>query len=295
MKEFIKRHHTVSEFDTELKILERLREFTHPHIVTHLATWRQDDKYCMLFPYAECNLREYIQHQSFGPPDKENVLWILSQLCGLASALKRIHNFTTEPATLLVPSTTQESAWHHDLKPENILCFFNSRYPRRGSLQIADFGSGKVHILRSGSPNTHSANGTQTYEAPEAIYQGASSRPYDVWSMGCVFLEFLTWAMEDSAAVIQFTHDRTERRLPDSSTRFVIDDSFFQIKKENRPCLRKAVNEKIKLLRFKSLQQDGHSFTAVIDLVAEMLNIKCDERIKAAKLSNALEQIPQKM
>lgn len=287
MKEFNKRHHARSEFDKELKTLERLREFTHPHIVTHLATWRQDDKYCMLFPYAECNLREYIQHQTFGVPEKENILWLLSQLHGLASALKRIHLFSTAPATLSVPSAAQESAWNHDHKPENILCFFKGRFLKRGSLQVADFGSGKVHILRSGSVNTHSANGTQTYEAPEAIYQGSSSRPYDVWSMGCVFLELLTWAVEDSAAVAAFTDARLERRFPDSSTRFAMDDSFFQIKEGNIPCLRKAAKEKIKLLQAKSLQHD-------IDLVAEMLNTDCEKRIKADKLSDALEQILQK-
>ncbi|MCJ1250173.1 hypothetical protein MMC30_007399 [Trapelia coarctata] len=291
MKEFIKLQHAGAQFDKELKILDRLRELTHPHIVTHVASWRQGDDYCMLFPYADCNLREYITNHDFGPPDRENTLWLLSQLAGLASALKSIHVFSAAPATLSVLSAAQESAWHHDVKFDNILCFFRGNYPKRGSLKVADFGCGKVNILRSGSVNTRSSNGTLTYEAPEAIAEGVSSRPYDVWSLGCVFLELLTWAIEDSAAVAAFTQARIERRFPDLVARSIEDDSFFQIKKGDVPYLRKAVHEKIELLQGKSLKYDWQPFMEVIDLVKKMLDTDRHTRITASDLSVSLEKV----
>lgn len=136
----------------------------------------------------------------FGAPSNENIMWLLKQLRGLAEALKDIHNLSSIGSSLPTPSPgpnlvapqpqMRKSGWHHDLKPENIL-LYKSLGHERGTFQVSDFGSGKIHTYRSGSVNTRSPIGTLTYEPPEAKLEGATSRPYDVWSLGCVFLELL--------------------------------------------------------------------------------------------------------
>ncbi|KAL8754987.1 MAG: hypothetical protein Q9184_004937, partial [Pyrenodesmia sp. 2 TL-2023] len=238
------------DFARELMVLERLRGHSHPHMVTHLATWTQNDKYYMLFPFATCNLRTYMTRWTFGRPLRQPTLWLLEQLRELADALRIIHNLPGEGelgslAQLAVPS--KESGWHHDLKPENILFFSTQTTPPparlagEGTICIADFGSGKVHTYRTASINTKSPNGTPDYEAPDLKTEGSTSRPYDIWSLGCVFLEMLVWALLGGEAVKNFANDRYGRRNPKHAREVSEDSAFWQVTEDNRMELRQSV------------------------------------------------------
>lgn len=119
-----------SDFQKELRMLDELRKYRQDHIVTHLATWEQDGKYCMLFPYALCNLRQYMRRTPFDKTNSEKTLWLLDQFRGVAFALRNIHNLSDVDSP--VSASTQlntpapglrRSGWHHDLKPENIFFF----------------------------------------------------------------------------------------------------------------------------------------------------------------------------
>lgn len=275
-----------------------LRNYPHDHIVTHLATWTHDGRYYMLFPYAECNLRQYMRWVPFGGPKKERILWLLEQFRGLASAIQSIHDLSSaegssNTSNLTIPPAVgreKKSGWHHDLKPENIL-HFSSKNSKLGTLRIADFGSGKVHTYRSGSINTGSPNGTLTYEPPEAQSERATSRPSDLWSLGCVFLELLIWAIVDFRSVEIFAEERFGRRSPDAMIDFVEDDGFWQIAVDGTISLRKAVNEWIERLGNTVLQPEWQPFKEVLDLVRRMLNLNRRERISAQDLWDTLRRI----
>ena len=231
---------------------------------------------------------------------KEDILWFLEQLQGLASALKRIHDLTieddlAEPSSPLLqpPSPVlpgeRRAGWHHDLKPENILFFWQTD-PPCGHFRISDWGSGKVNTYRSGSINTSSPTGTPTYEPPEVI-EGRISRPYDVWSMGCVFLELLVWALVDYEAVKKLKKERSGRRdLSSASSRE--DDAFWQRTAADGIVLRKAVLECISRLedRIQSHQR-LKSFKAILDLIKIMLDIDRERRIIALNVKDTLELI----
>ncbi|KAL8688219.1 MAG: hypothetical protein Q9218_005818 [Villophora microphyllina] len=299
LKIFIDRpSRTGATFDKELRILDELRKHSNDHIATHLATWTQDGKYYMLFPYAQCNLGQYMRRVTFGNPTKKNTLWFLRQLLGLASALRQIHNLSGPEGTagsstnLLAPAVKdlRKSGWHHDLKPENILYFRIQNY-MLGEFHIADFGSGKVHTYRSGSVNTKSPNGTQTYEPPEFAKEGATSRPYDMWSMGCVFLELLVWAIFDYEAVKTFATNRGGRRFPDSQTEFTDDDAFWQMDEEGNISLRQAVVYWLKELRSTLQPHRLKYFEKVLDLIERMLDTDRRTRILALDLWDTLERI----
>ena len=288
-------------FNQELRILNELRGLSQRHIVTHLATWTQDGRYCMLFPYAECNLRQYMESTPFGTPTKERILWLLRQFRGLAQALKDIHNLSvaeTSPSGSSLgpqPVGMRKAGYHHDLKLENILYFPNpnSKY---GAFKVADFGSGKVHTYRSGSVNTPSPSGTVTYEPPEAKTEGVTSRPYDLWSLGCVFLELLTWAVFDHQSVKNFADERLARRCPDSQTDRLIDDGFWQIGKDGDVTLRAPVHTCIRRLREDFLRENvprqrQQCFKAVLELVIRMLEPDRLKRITALQVWNTLDNI----
>lgn len=299
LKEFKDRpSRSEADFKKELLILDELRIDPHRNIVTHLATWTQDERFYILFPYAECNLREYMRERPFGKPTNQNVLWLLLQFLGLADALRVIHNMESPSSSvdtnsgLLAPAQqARKSAWHHDLKPENLL-YYREPGAKHGRFVIADFGSGKVSTYRSGSINTHSATGTPTYEPPEAEYEGATSRPYDVWSMGCVFLELLIWAVLGLESLEEFEGEREDKRFPDapSASR---DDSFWQFTGKKFQ-LRASV-----LLWFRKLSEADReelepfqaALQSVRDLVMVMLNTDRERRIKAVNLWNTLESV----
>ncbi|KAL9119692.1 MAG: hypothetical protein Q9187_003751 [Circinaria calcarea] len=285
-----------SDFKQEMRILNELRKYRHDRIVTHLASWTQGKQDYMLFPYAQCNLREYMKQTCFDAQNKERLLWFLEQLLGLAHALHHLHNFVdtrsaTSPSTLVAPSPeVRKSGWHHDIKPENIL-HYRDVAAKYGSFCIADFGSGKVHTYRSGSVNTRSPNGTLTYEPPEAKCEGATSRPYDVWSLGCVFLELVIWAVFNNEAVEGFAAERVARRYPESRTDAFEDDAFWQMTEDNRPFLRDAVNHRIEELKSEVSNGEAQHFKEVVELIEKMLDPYRRTRIIALDLWDTLTRI----
>ena len=171
-----------------------------------------------------------MKREQFGACTKKRILWFLRQYRNLADALRNIHNITEVllSSSNLVSSdqVSRKYAWHHAVKSQNIL-FFRGTGSENEIFKIAGFGSGKVHTLRSGSANTNSPHGTVTYEPPEAqLGERATSRPYDIWSLGCVLLELLLWAVFGFDFVQNFAEERRGRSFPDSKTNILIDDAF---------------------------------------------------------------------
>ena len=251
----------------------------------------------MLFPYAQCNLREYMRDGKFGG-GKEDVLWLLEQFKGLASALKKIHGLTDEQSPMLQPPTQgaiqreRRAGWHHDIKPENILfSIYRHTNPPRKLFQISDWGSGKINTIISGTVNTNSPTGTPTYEPPEFIIEGRTSRPYDVWSLGCVFLELLVWALVNFDAVEKLKKDRVDRRdLSAASLRE--DDAFWQKSESKGIVLRKAVLDCISDLEdCIQRRQRLKAFRPVVELIKAMLNINRGGRITAFIVEATLARI----
>ncbi len=237
-----------------------------------------------------------MNHVEFRPAENEDILWLLEQIRGLADALRLIHDLSSQPvnsggSNLPPPAkNTRRSGWHHDIKPENILCFA-LRHHRYSSLRIADFGSSKIQTYRSGSIHTQSPNGTKDYEPPEAISMGKTSRRYDVWSLGCVFLEILVWALEGFQAVKLFKEKRNARRCPSSLMDIVIDCGFWQMAENNDTRVRASVVTCIQDLRQVESQPRQQPFEKVLDLVERMLDPDPATRILALDAWTTLDNI----
>lgn len=63
--------------------------------------------------------------------------------------------------------------------------------------------------------NRKASTGDPIYSAPEYVVEGRVSRPKDIWSLGCIFLEVLIWALDPSNDVI----NRFEQARMDFSNR----------------------------------------------------------------------------
>ena len=222
-------------------MLKHFASLKHSHLVTLLATFKYGDAYHLMFPYAECDIYEYWQHHQGLLSDAsraslDDLRWLSRQILGVASALDCIHN----PRD--IPYGTPKYGRHGDIKPDNIL-WFQSESDPRGTLVIADFGLSSFHreLSRSNIPNRKVAF-TPRYRAPESdIYGGRISRSYDIWTLGCFFLEMACWIFGGIEEIEQFDLARMSPSIFGSTT-----SAFFDILlpredekgKDTRPGLR---------------------------------------------------------
>jgi serine/threonine protein kinase len=234
------------EFLKEVTILQALgsKKTKNPHLIKLLATYRQKEKYHLMFPYADANLRKYWADRPSPNFDQATVLWSLKQMAGIANALSQIHNFSVtyplsvdgpgnfrvqEDAKLSVKKSEELYGRHGDIKPENILWFqqTSDTNDENGILQIADFGLGRFHGRDSRSNvKPESVLGSPTYEPPECKLHRPVSRAYDIWSLGCLYLEFITWLLKGSAEIEGFSEFRGRSG---SRSKDFNDDYFFTI------------------------------------------------------------------
>jgi serine/threonine protein kinase len=189
-------------YQKELDTLAVIRELNHPHLIKPIATYQRGEAHCFMFPWADGdNLRKFWEEadkQADKPlmtriqRDPELVSWVLEQMRGLADGLHALYD---------------RNCRHGDLKPENILRF--AKNGARGILLIADMGLAKFHILATQqrlAPSSTS-EGTFRYAPPEIDDKKSDkplSRAYDVWSMGCIYLEFLIWLLGGHAWLQEF-------------------------------------------------------------------------------------------
>ncbi|KAL8397154.1 hypothetical protein RB594_004027 [Gaeumannomyces avenae] len=188
----------------EAKVLNVMSSLEHRHLIRTIACYRKGPVECFVFPWADHgNLRDYWKDSKLVANQRlaaDYLWWVFLQLRGLAEAITQLHGRIIR---------------HGDLKPENILCFRNNAKNQRDDicrLVIADAGLAKVNYqitqLRT-KASLGPKGGTLMYEPPEAeVGSGAPmSRRYDVWSMGCICLEFLIWLISGNEGLTQLVED----------------------------------------------------------------------------------------
>ncbi|KAL5315475.1 hypothetical protein ACEPPN_016343 [Leptodophora sp. 'Broadleaf-Isolate-01'] len=295
-------------FQLEVGMLKALNGYHHKHIVKLLATYKFKERYHLLFPLASGNLREH--WDIIGMPfwNRSTYLWVLTQLKGLVSALNIIHNFETGLTSIKpdVPNagTSYRSSFrginlrvegeeakfgrHGDIKPENILWMKDS-VDDPGSLMVADMGLGRFHRKESRSrvdPKT--INGSPTYAPPEVTLNKPVSRAYDIWSLGCVFAEFITWLLKGPDGLAKFGTRRLE--LAEDG---INDDTFFSIRTsglERLPKIRPGV-----LNWIRELEHDERCSAVIKELLVviewHMLCVEPGNRISAKDLEKSIKSM----
>ncbi|KAK1518548.1 serine/threonine protein kinase [Colletotrichum abscissum] len=192
-----------SYYEKEADILETIRNVDNPHLIKPLAAYRRGDLRGFLFPWGEGgNLKEFWSSQEKLRPvpvrDPHLVLWVLRQLQGICGSISALH---------------ERNCRHGDLKPENILHFLET--DGKGVLRVADVGLARFHLeaTRDRNQPTNTMTGTVRYEPPEFGLTEQISRLYDVWSLGCVFLEFLIWVLYGNSKLKAFNRASIEEKF----------------------------------------------------------------------------------
>ncbi|KAI1180469.1 kinase-like domain-containing protein [Nemania sp. FL0916] len=172
-------------YNQEKKTLETMRNLRHPHLVQALAAYERGNDRGFVFPWANGgNLQQFWEKEKDRVVINDKVLsWALGQIRGIVEGITRLHG------------PHDQGACHGDIKPANII-IFKSGEDDLGTLTVADVGLAKFHATYTKNRATTTKRGSRRYEPPEVLQAGTSfSRKYDVWSLGCTFLEFLIWLM----------------------------------------------------------------------------------------------------
>ncbi|CAH0044491.1 unnamed protein product [Clonostachys solani] len=277
-------NHSGNYFEDERENLVMIRGLANnEHITKSFGSFCQGNRKFMIFPWADGgDLDNFWQEKDADKRSPELLVWSLEQMLGLAEGLQALHHRVGEKINLR----------HGDLKPGNILHFLTGE--GRGILKITDFGISKIHNVntfeRMDNPTNTRAT-SPSYEAPEAVSKEkkARSRKYDIWSLGCIYLEFAIWLIHDWKSIQDFNEERKPKAYYTSNFAHFYHDSNGQV--EVHP----KVNEKIKSLKSNPQCGENSPLKDLLDLIdAHLLRVEVDDRLDAEGLRRRLADIVKK-
>lgn len=251
--------------------MEKIQDLHQKHLIEHLAICENGKLYYIIFPWADGgNLREFWKLEDSQERSPELFLWSLQQMLGLSGALQALH---------------RKNCRHGDLKPENILHF---KKARKGDLVVADVGVSRVHEnateLRHVGTTTRAT--TPSYEPPEVHLQPNTprARRFDLWSLGCIFLEFNIWLLYGFEAINNFGHARDTP-----------DFGFYKLNAERTAAeTHQVVLKAIKVIREDPRCSGGTGLENLVNIIAaHLLQVEVERRYKAHELYEELQKIVQ--
>ncbi|KAF2823101.1 kinase-like protein [Ophiobolus disseminans] len=287
------------EFQQEVDALKVFNGFAHPHMVTLLMTWTYRSKYFLLFPLAKYDLGKYWEEEPVPKIDKDMVLWMSEQLVGIAGAVASIHdpgtglsgrNYGASSGNLRVPGEEHKYGRHGDLKPENIL-LYESQGTGKGMLVVADMGLSKLNTILSRSTQSNSrVPATPRYKPPECDIEGAKiTRSYDIWTFGCLALEWVCWLFGGQSARESFIFSLL-KEYPPGTRKDMFFDMIPKRSGDYRVEMKPEVTQKL-----EDLHADAYCtpyFHDLLDLIEErMVVIRAKDRIGSNELHQTLRQM----
>ncbi|KAF5636459.1 serine threonine kinase [Fusarium tjaetaba] len=259
----------------EMTNVTSLRLLDHDHLVKAILACTRGKQALFFFPWAKGgDLYKFFKTNS--TEGMAAIIWMLDQMVGLSSALSLL---------------ADKGYRHGDLKPANILLFPEKSGSYR--LKITDVGLSKLHILATSRRlnGTTAKATTRRYSPPEfdLLFDEDGepvedsddiklSRKFDIWSLGCVFIEFLIWATLGRQEYKEFDRSmKSHRRFWNSAQEDLDTKVKDRIQKledssEDTPC-------------DKAVQR-------ILTLVLEqMLIVNSDDRRSASDIHKELESI----
>lgn len=184
-------------------------------------------------------------HQNAPKQSNSQWLWFAEQCLGLASGLGCIHNTdlgrTEIPFKKLPWSADDRTCGRHgDIKPNNVLWFRDQDYDSKahingngkgehgehGRLRICDFGLTRFSHPKATTTSAGVLRLTQTYRPPEYDTVKKVSRAFDIWSLGGMYLEMITWLLLGGEGVNDFEEKRMDDVVWDMGDYKKMDDFF---------------------------------------------------------------------
>ncbi|KAF3062931.1 hypothetical protein CFAM422_010370 [Trichoderma lentiforme] len=211
------------------------------HIIEICAAFQQGDCRGFLFPWPGGGSLNDLWAKdpgnvvtTAGVKWSEFSRWICTQCHGIIKTIQAIH----EPSGTL--AVTRDRI-QNDIRPHNILHFIEDG-PPLGMLKFSDIRL--MRFPRNGSWPGESFKAYLQYMAPEP-----NVRPWevDIWAFGCLFAEFLTWAIRGRNGLEAFKLKREydDRALSNKNRGRLVEANFFVIKSSSpgRPSQKSSIKE----------------------------------------------------
>ncbi|KAI0880777.1 protein kinase [Annulohypoxylon maeteangense] len=271
------------------------------HLIQLLATFEVSDPnsedkcptYYLLFDWAEGNLPQFWERmEEVYVRNRSHCKWMSLQFHEICLALQSVHNERERTLKFINESDSLDLYGRHgDIKPDNFLWF----RPEQSSdlLALSDFGLGRLHTQVSRSnQNPQSLARTATYIAPEFdLENGMISRASDIYSLGCVFLEYVTWFLLGYDSVIK---DFPDQRMDKDIFAGWKSDKFFMIEVDENgaqtPIMKPQVRDWIsKLQKHDDCSWYLHQLLEIIG--DKMLEPERAKRIDIASLADEMNKL----
>jgi len=175
-------------YKKEIDALRMVAQHKHKHILPLLSSYSRPRKgvieFCLIFPQARCNLLTLWEEHASHPADNNIFSWMLTQCRGLADALVQVHHESKDSVGNSLVGR------QGNIHPYNVLVFVDGTEPRDhlGTLVLADFKNAEFYPQTS-SPSQHGM---------EEVDRCRPSRWWDIWSLGCLLLSFVSWFLGGS-------------------------------------------------------------------------------------------------
>ncbi|KAM7187721.1 hypothetical protein V8F20_010858 [Naviculisporaceae sp. PSN 640] len=231
---------SLEEFQKELKMLIRLTPLPTPHLAKLLTTFEIQGKssterdYCFMSETADSNLQEFWGQDPTRLAESLNISpaqlarWMAKQCRGLADAMSLIHNNGYKPDA---DPDQPRHGFHGDVKPLNVLVYktwVGHEHPL-GILQITDFGISSFHHTASLSGISRGRD-AHAYRPPESnLPFMKTTQSHDIWTLGCLFLEFVTWLLKGPSAIPDFREKRRSYGLEENH----VINTFYKVDEED--------------------------------------------------------------
>jgi serine/threonine protein kinase len=229
------------DYKQEIRVLERFSGPNpgHKHLIRLRLAFQYGTSYYLLFNWAHGNLVD-LWRQTPNPTASPHFLrWLIRQCLGIADGLRKIHlhrswsNAKFLNGSTHLEDTDKNRGRHGDIKPENILCFKTDEHQYH-HLVVSDFGLTRFHRPETVDcvPREKVRGLSRTYRSPEFDTQPYISQAYDMWGLGCLYLEFISWFLVGYQKTREvFQSQRVEEDIPPAT--FFAEDKFFNL--EPRP------------------------------------------------------------
>ncbi|KAH3936268.1 hypothetical protein HBI56_096680 [Parastagonospora nodorum] len=250
-----------------------LNELHNKHINKLLATYTHGKEHFMVFQIAETDLDGLWLRTDSCQELKADIRWFLRETKGLASALSDMHDLIISKSAHPITGFL-----HGDIKPSNILVTQDK------TLVWNDF---ELSAWSGGSPPRIT---TRTYSAPETQLWEEVTQASDIWSFGCVILEFVLWLLRGSEGLEKFAQERI-MATPGSTLPFKDDQFFMQDYSESEVTsakVRATVKDYAHSLR--SDKRCCQVLKDTLNLVMQyMLVVQQEDRKSAGQIAEAFE------
>ncbi|KAI0380675.1 kinase-like protein [Hypomontagnella monticulosa] len=274
------------EFRKERRMLDKFNGKVHPHIVSVLTSFKYGDRYHFLFPWAECDLGRYFERSPGPISGIQTARWISNQCLKIMEAVDLIH---IPLGTDALPPEEKLFGRHGDIKAENILVF-KSRGGEE-NLVLSDFGLCSMHHDWSKSIVSNQKIGaTPGFRPPECdMSEGQISRSFDIWTLGCLFLDLLTWLLGGESLRTQFEEERTTPYINGRDTSIYFEIVAAEDKESNKAGY--IVKEQwISMMhRHENCTQFVHEFLDLIEKRMLIVETNVRKRARTEELKESLK------